>query len=116
MTTEKVPDPIRPIEEVYAFFVQGENQTQETIAAFRQNDLWVPMVTIDWQRVQKMMPYAQNVARLMKRPLRLAKFTMREDLELIEPDEVPGQGRVVDAETPPPKAGPSMPPPRSAPS
>ena len=34
----------------------------------------------------------------LKRPLRLAKFTIREDLETIEPDAEPGKGRVLDAE------------------
>lgn len=79
------PDPVRKIEEVYAFFVQNDVAAQETICAFRENDLWIPMVTIDWQRVEKMMPHARNIAAKWNTTIRLVKFNQREELELIEP-------------------------------
>jgi hypothetical protein len=47
----------------------------------------MPMVGADMDRVEYLRPLAQNVADDTGRPVQLVRFTNREEMELLRPEE-----------------------------
>ena len=45
----------------------------------------VPLIAADEARMRSICPLAEQIARVFQRPVRLVKFTHREDVELITP-------------------------------
>lgn len=45
----------------------------------------LPMIGADKRRLDQLRPYAQQLARMVKRPIRLVRFRQREDVEIIQP-------------------------------
>lgn len=72
------------IEEMFAFVVL-EKPGEEGVPAFRDGSVWVPLIGADWSRVESLRPLAKEMARKLGKPLTLCKFTVREDVEVIEP-------------------------------
>lgn len=71
------------VSEVYAFLaidVDGD----EGVPAIRVGATLMPLVAFDLDRMKSLRPVAENLAR-EGTPMRLARFTNREDLEQIEP-------------------------------
>lgn len=72
------------IEELYAFVAVDE--TGEGITAFLGPDgTWMPMVGADPARVDSLKLMAQSLAQTSGKKIVLAKFSVREDVEVIEP-------------------------------
>lgn len=46
---------------------------------------WLPMVAGNHKHLQALKPFADQIAKLTKKKVKLVKFTMREDLGVIEP-------------------------------
>lgn len=57
----------------------------EGVMAFRGPGGWMPMVAADEERLESMRPLAQEIATASGRRCVVARFSVREDVEVIEP-------------------------------
>jgi hypothetical protein len=71
------------IEQLWAFISDDDG---EGIAAFLSNDgIWMPLIAADKARVDSLRKMAQQLATESGVPVKLVKFSVREDLEVLEP-------------------------------
>ncbi len=73
------------IDALFAFISVDEGPEDEGIVAARMGNMWMPLVGADMDRVESLKPLAVGVARLTGKRIVLAKFSVREDLEELEP-------------------------------
>ena len=77
------------IDVMYAYIAHGkgdpndEGVTAFFVPAFKG---WLPMVGADEARMKSLMSQAQEIANTTKQKITLAKFSVRTDLETIEPE------------------------------
>lgn len=72
------------ITEIWAF-IAVDDDGDEGLTSFQQNNKLIPMIAADEDRVAIYMPIAKAMAKKSGKKVRLVKFTMREDVEVIEP-------------------------------
>lgn len=71
------------IKELWAFI---SDEDGEGVAAFLGPDgIWMPMVAADQTRVDSLRPMASELAKRSGVSVTLAKFSIREDVEVFEP-------------------------------
>jgi len=70
------------IDQMFAFIVVDDDGT-EGVCAFNGPNGPVPMVGADMARVESLRPIAQMLANALKKPVTVAKFSIREDIEVI---------------------------------
>ena len=77
---------MKRIETMFAF-VQQETNGNEDVAGFsRKGNPWLlPLVGSDETRLDTLRRVAQEIATTTGRPVRLLRFSAREQLEIIEP-------------------------------
>jgi len=73
------------IDAIFAFISVDEGPEDEGIVAARMGNMWMPLVGADMDRIDSLRPLAVEVARLTGKKIVLAKFSVREDLEELEP-------------------------------
>lgn len=73
------------ITEIFAFVAQDSGPEDEGLAAFRSTMGWMPLIGADAERVAKLREAAQEVATRSGKTLRLVRFSVREELDLVEP-------------------------------
>ena len=71
---------------LYAYLAEDAGPDDEGIAAHSAGRWMMPLVGADADRISSLRPAAEGVARLLGRPVRLVRFTGREDLGVIMPD------------------------------
>lgn len=71
------------IDQMWAFIATDEDG--EGVSAFMSNDIWMPMVAADEARVDSLRDMAKQLAQQSGQSITLAKFSVREDLEVFEP-------------------------------
>lgn len=71
------------IDQIWAYLSVDDGG--EGVCAAPLGDLTVPLIAADKRRLTDLHPIACNLAVIFKKPIRLAKFTMREDIEIIKP-------------------------------
>lgn len=72
------------VSEVYAFLaVDGEGA--EGVPATQLGDMLMPLVAADRARLDDLRPIAQHLASAYGFPITVARFTVREDIETIQP-------------------------------
>ena len=71
------------ITEMFAFILLDDDNT-EGIPAFNAKGIAMPLVGADMARVDSLRPIAQQLAKDMHKKITLAKFSVREDLEVLE--------------------------------
>lgn len=77
------------IEEVFAF-VATEADGEEGVVAWQiQNYGWMPLIAADAKRIESLRPIAQEVASATGRRITLARFHLRQDIEVIAPEGGP---------------------------
>lgn len=65
-------------------FIAEEEDGSEGLCAFQSPGYgWIPMVAADPDRVQSLREYAEGIARSTGRPVKLIRFSVRSDLEVI---------------------------------
>lgn len=74
--------PLR-INELFAFI--AEDGEGEGLAAFMTPTGWMPMVGADPARIESLKERAREVAKLSGKRIRLCRYSVREELEVIEP-------------------------------
>lgn len=72
------------ITEMYAFLV-ADDDGGEGVPAFEHDGVMMPLVAADSARVASLRQVAHGIARNSGRPVTLARFSTREDLETIRP-------------------------------
>jgi hypothetical protein len=73
------------IDEMYAFVMTDPADNTEGIIGFYTADGWMPMVGADTGRVESLVPKAQAIATAMEVPVRVLRFTVREELMELSP-------------------------------
>lgn len=76
---------IKHIDEMYAFVQTDPKDQTEGVIGFHTTDGWLPMVGADTARVEYLRPVAQEIATAMGREVRIIRFTVREEIEVIQP-------------------------------
>jgi hypothetical protein len=75
------------IQHVHAW-VSVDADDEEGIIGFMGPDRqWMPMIAADEARLRQLRPFAERTAKATGRPVRLLRFTVREELETIEAGE-----------------------------
>lgn len=75
--------PLHKITEIYTFI--ADDESGEGIPAYLLGDVMFPLVGADKARVDSLREMAQRIANAEGKQLKLARFTMREELEVITP-------------------------------
>ena len=76
---------LRRIDEMYAFTQVDPADNTEGIIAFHAGSGWMPMVGADMERVQYLRPRAQEVANATGTPVKVLRFSVREEVAEIRP-------------------------------
>lgn len=80
------------IDAIYAWVVTDptDERGQEGIPAMldMHSRFWLPMVGGDMARIESLRPQVQSLADEMGQPIRLLKFSVREELEVLLPTPV----------------------------
>jgi hypothetical protein len=81
------PDPenyLGRIEALWAALYIGD-EGGEGLCAAPLRDMTLPLIAVDGAVLLQLMPLARRSATTLKKPVRLAKFTKREDVEIYQP-------------------------------
>ena len=70
------------IETIHAFIATDDDGV-EGLAAFNMGGNWFPMVAADDSRLRSLRPVADAIAQASGKPLTLARFSTRTDLEVL---------------------------------
>lgn len=71
------------ITEIFAF-IATEADGREGVVAAMLGGMMVPLVGADQARVKSLLPLARQIAQATGRQVQLARFSVREDLEVLE--------------------------------
>ena len=71
--------------ETISAFVSVDELDEEGIIGELVRGQWMPFIAADEDRLRSLRPRAELLARASGRPVRLVRFSVREDLETIEP-------------------------------
>jgi dihydroorotase-like cyclic amidohydrolase len=77
------PKTLLRIDELYAFIAQDADG--EGLPAFQSRGLMLPMVCADKARVDSLREVARKIARETGNKITLCRFSLREEIEVIEP-------------------------------
>lgn len=72
------------IRDIHAFVAEDE-EGEEGLCAFFTGGQWMPLVAADPARLVSIRPVAQAIAKQTGRPIKLIRFTQREEVETIKP-------------------------------
>lgn len=73
------------IDEIFAFISIDEGPEDEGVVGWRFGETMMPLVGADKKRIDSLRPYAKVIAKIMGKRVVLAKFTVRQDIEVIDP-------------------------------
>lgn len=73
------------IEEMFAFVVVDDDGTEGIIGQRNADGGWMPLVGADMARVESLIPYAQTCADAIGKPVQVLRFSIRDELQIIEP-------------------------------
>lgn len=75
------------IRQMFAYIVADAGPEDEGVIGELVGDHWMPFVGADEERMRSLRPRAELVAAVLGKPVTLARFSVREDLEEIQPAE-----------------------------
>ena len=73
------------IESIWAWLSVDDGGEGVCAAPMHNGMLTTPLIAADKRRLDMVRPIAERMAQMFKKPIRLAKFTKREDIEIIRP-------------------------------
>jgi hypothetical protein len=77
---------MKVISEILAYICEDEEG--EGIPAFRgPNDVWIPLVGADIERMKSMRPFALGVASAQNKTIKVARFVQRVEIDVITPEQ-----------------------------
>lgn len=68
---------------IHAFIATEIDGTEGVIGQLMPDGVFMPFVCADAERVKQLRPFAKNIARIGKTSVKLIRFSVREDLEVI---------------------------------
>lgn len=71
------------IEQMYAFVCEDSGPEDEGVIATQTSSGMMPLVGADMARVESMRAIAETIARSLGKPVKLLRFTTREEVEII---------------------------------
>jgi hypothetical protein len=77
------------ITEIWAFTSIDEDDEEGIVAMHVPNHGWMPMIAADRTRLEQLRPEAVKIASITGRDMRLSRFTVRENVEVISPPPPP---------------------------
>ena len=77
------PNYMGRIDRIWAFLSLDDGGEGMVAAPF--GDLMVPLIAADKARLESLIPMARRLATLLGKPIRLAKFDQRTDVEIYQP-------------------------------
>ncbi len=72
------------ITQIYAFVAEDSGPDDEGITAMPVGHFWMPMVGADMARVNSLRKIAAGIARRTKKPVKILRFSHREELGVIQ--------------------------------
>jgi len=77
------------IKKLFAFVIHDNDDLEdEGLMAFQtQSGEWMPMVGADMDRVDSLIPIANEIANLLQRPYKIATFEMTDFTVIVPPGE-----------------------------
>ena len=78
------------IRELYAFVCEDDGPDDEGVAAMLGPDGWMAMVAADFERVKSIKHVAQEICDRSGKPMKLCRFTVREEVEVLTPNPEKG--------------------------
>jgi hypothetical protein len=87
-TTERhdAPNYLGRIDQLWAFLSLDDGGEGVCAAPLGNSGITAALVAADKRRVDSLIPIAREVASMFKKPVRLAKFKQREDVEIYLPE------------------------------
>lgn len=73
------------ITEVYAWVSTDADPSDEGVIGWNSAMGWIPLVGADLKRIESVRHLAQATANITKKPVRLLRFSVREELETVTP-------------------------------
>lgn len=77
------PKTLQRIDEVFVFVASDADG--EGVPAFITREMWMPLMAADKDRVDSLREIARRIARESGNKITLCRFSVREELEVIEP-------------------------------
>ncbi len=74
------------IEELFAFVIVEPNGDEAVPAVLGPTGMWLPLMAADAARVDSLRVFAQRAATEFGRPVTLARFHLRHDVEVLTPE------------------------------
>lgn len=71
------------IEQIWAYLSIDEGG--EGVCAMPFNGTTIPLIAADKRRLDQLRPYARSISNAFRKPVRLARFKQREDIEIFQP-------------------------------
>jgi hypothetical protein len=75
------------IQTIHVFIAIDKNPDDEGVVAMKVGNNWIPLVAADEARIKSLKPIAQRIATITKQKIILAKFSVRENVETINPEK-----------------------------
>jgi len=77
------------ITEMWAYISEENGPDDEGVVAMAigGDDRWIPFVGADEERMRSLKPQAEMTATITGRKVKLVKFSTREEIEVIEPEQ-----------------------------
>ena len=72
------------IEEMYAFVYEDSGPEDEGVMEVQTDMGWMILAGLDISRMDSLRPIAEATARVLGKPIKLLRFTTREDVEVIQ--------------------------------
>jgi hypothetical protein len=73
------------INEIYAYIQADQGPDDEGVIAAKLGGTWMPLIGADVARKDALKIAAQNTANITKKPVKLVKFSVREEIEVFTP-------------------------------
>ncbi len=80
--------PVQRLESLYVFVTVNAERNEEGVVACKMaNGEWLPFIVAAWDtvRLEALKAAAQRVAREQQQEIRLVRFKLRKDVEVIRP-------------------------------
>jgi hypothetical protein len=74
------------IDHIWAFLSLDDGGEGVCAAPLGPGAMTVPLIAADKRRLDSLKPLARKLASIFQKPIRLAKFTTREDVEIYQPE------------------------------
>ena len=73
------------IQDIYAYLCIHDDGDEGIVGVQLADGAWLPLIAADLERLSILADYAEGVSRRTGKQIKLVRFTVREDLEVVNP-------------------------------